>query len=176
MNTRTVITALVVALAVFAAGSLFGGSRTPDRVIERAPLGGMGGDVFNYLTVHGAFTQGGGVLSSSTPATATTFRAVDLLNYSTWEITPELSDLTYTFPASSTITFIPNPGDSRTWTIVNATTTAGIDVIFASGTGSAIKATGGGGLTLDEDSHGTIMLTRKVDSDIVISVSFPNAD
>ena len=122
-------------------------------------------------------TQGGSILSTSTISTAMVFIASDLLTYSTWEVTPNVADLTYTFPASSTLSaIIPSAGDSRTWTIVNATTTAAIDVIFAAGTGSAIKGVGGGSLTLDEDSHGTMTLTRKANSDIVITTYFPTAD
>ena len=123
------------------------------------------------------FTQGGSVLSTSTLATAITFIASDLLTYSTWEVTPNTADLTYTFPATSTLSaIVPTAGDSRSWTIVNATTTAGIDVIFAAGTGSTIKGAGGAALTIDEASHGIITLTRKADSDIVITTFFPTAD
>jgi len=134
------------------------------------------------LSVTGAttlkvLTQGGAVLATSTSATATTFALADLLTYSAWEVTPNVADLTYTFPASSTLsTIIPTAGDSRTWTIYNATTTATIDVIFAAGTGSEIKGAGGAALTIDEASFGTITLTRKANSDIIILTNFPTAD
>ncbi|MFA5772858.1 MAG: hypothetical protein WC974_09035 [Thermoplasmata archaeon] len=130
------------------------------------------------LSVTGAttlkvLTQGGSVLATTTSTTATTFALADLLTYSVWEVTPNVADLTYTFPASSTLsTLVPTAGDSRTWTIVNATTTAGIDVIFAAGTGSALK----GVTTVDEASHGTITLVRKANSDITILTNFPIAD
>lgn len=138
----------------------------------------IGGDLsVTGTSVVDEFTQGGSVLSTSTTATAITFTVADLLTYSTWEVTPNTADLTYTFPASSTLsTIVPNAGDSRTWTIVNATSTAGIDVIFAAGTGSAVKGAGGAALTIDEASHGLITLTRKANSDIVITTFFPAAD
>ena len=135
------------------------------------------------LSVTGAttlkvLTQGGAVLATSTSATATTFVLADLLTYSTWQVTPNVADLTYTFPASSTLsTLIPTAGDSRTWTIYNATTTAGIDVIFAAGSaGTEIKGAGGAALTIDEASFGTITLIRKANSDIIILTGFPTAD
>ena len=128
-------------------------------------------------TVLDELTQGGLVLATSSTGTATVFAAADLLTFSTWEVTPNTADLTYTFPASSTLSaIVPSAGDSRSWTIINATTTAAIDVIFAAGTGSAIKGAGAAALTIDEDSHGIITLTRKADSDIVITTFFPAAD
>ena len=133
-------------------------------------------------TIIDEFTQGGLILSTSTTATATVFRESDLLTFSGWDITVNLTDLTYTFPASSTLSaIVPSVGDSRTWTMRNATSTAGIDVIFAAATGSNIKAVGGGALTLDEDSFGEITLTRRANGhggvgDIDILVKFPDAD
>ena len=128
-------------------------------------------------TIVDEFTQGGTVLSTSTESTAMVFTASDLLTNSIWEVTPDTADLTYTFPASTTLSaIVPSAGDSRTWIIVNATSTAAIDVIFAAGTGSAIKGSCGGGLTLDEDSHGTLTVTRKANSDLVINTCFPTAD
>lgn len=134
------------------------------------------------LSVSGAttldeLTQGGSVLATSTTGTATILATSDLLTYSTWEVTPNTADLTYTFPASSTMaTLVPSAGDFREWTIINATSTAAIDVIFAAGTGSAIKGSCGGGLTLDEASHGTLRIARKANSDLVINTCFPTAD
>ena len=128
-------------------------------------------------TILDELTQGGSVLATSTTATAITFIASDLLTYSTWEVTPNTASLTYTFPASSTLSaLVPTAGDSRTWQIYNATTTSGIDVIFAAGTGSEIKGAGGGSLTIDEASFGSFTLTRKANSDITIITNFPTAD
>ncbi len=139
-------------------------------------------DVIGALTVGGTtvvdeFTQGGLILATSTDATATVLRAADLLTYSGWKVTVNLTDLTYTFPASSTLSaLVPTAGDSRTWMIHNATTTTAIDVIFAAGTGSEIKGAGGAALTIDESSFGTITLFRKANSDLLILTNFPTAD
>ena len=141
--------------------------------LTSASLTTTGAVSFTGTVITDEFTQGGSVLSTSTSATATTLDVSDLLTYSVWEVTPNVADLTYTFPAvASLATLVPTAGDSRTWTIINATTTAGIDVIFAAGSGSAIK----GVLLLDEASQGTIQLTRKANGDIVILTNFPIAD
>lgn len=128
-------------------------------------------------TVVDEFTQGGSILATSTDGTAHTISAADLLTYSGWSVTVELTDLTYTFPAVAELsTIVPTAGDSRTWFIENATSTSGIDVIFAGGSGTDIKSSGAGALTLDEESHGTFTLYRKADGDIMILTNFPNAD
>jgi hypothetical protein len=124
----------------------------------------------------GLFTQGGGVLSTSTVSTAMIPTAATF-NYGLIQITPNTADLTYTFPATSTMSaMIPNAGDSRTVMVYNATTTAGIDVIFAAGTGMEIKGTGSTPLTIDEASMGTLTFVRKANSDILVLVNAAVAD
>ena len=188
----------IVALVFVAFGGLFGGTAVetvvdalgssevttisnPHVFSNTVRLSG-GTTISGASTITGAidasvFTQGGAVLATSTSGTASSFSAADLLTYSVWEVTPNNADLTYTFPASSTLsTLVPTAGDSRTWVIVNATSTAGIDVIFAAGTGSAVKGVGGAALTIDEASHGFLTLTRKANSDLIITTAFPTAD
>jgi len=122
------------------------------------------------------FTSGGGVLSTSTESTAMVPTAATF-NYGLIQVTPEVADLTYTFPASSTMSaIVPNAGDVRTVVIYNATTTAGIDVIFAAGAGMEIKGTGSTPLTIDEASMGTLTFVRKANSDILVFVNPAVAD
>ena len=79
--------------------------------------------------------------STSTTATSYTLLASDIVDrsgaaYDTILMTPNTGDLTLTFPASSTLThFIPAVGDRAKQCWYNASTTAGIDIIFAAGTG-----------------------------------------
>ena len=76
------------------------------------------------------------VNSTSTIQTAQTLVATDIATYQSVILTPNTGDLTLTFPASSTLsTFIPTAGDRTEQCWYNATTTAGIDVTFAAGTG-----------------------------------------
>ena len=135
-----------------------------------------GSDFFNDVRSRGMFTQGGGVLSTSTDSTAMVPTAATF-DYGLIQVTPTVGDLTYTFPASSTLyAMIPSPGDSRTVMIYNASTTAGIDVIFAAGTGTEIKGIGSTPLTIDEASMGTLKFVRKANSDIIIFMTAAVAD
>lgn len=131
---------------------------------------------FSSTVATGLLTTGGDVLSTSTVSTAMIPTAATF-NYGLIQITPNTADLTYTFPASSTLSaMIPNAGNSRTVMIYNATTTAGIDVIFAAGTGMEIKGTGSTPLTIDEASMGTLTFVRKANSDILVLVNPAVAD
>jgi hypothetical protein len=123
------------------------------------------------------FTQGGGVLSTSTVSTAMVPTAATF-NYGLIEVTPLVADLTYTFPASSTMSaMIPNAGDMRVVTVYNATTTAGIDVIFAAGTGMEIKTVGtASAINVDEASFATLTFVRKANSDILVLMATPLDD
>ena len=74
--------------------------------------------------------------STSTTATSYTMVVGDVLNYDTVLITPNTGDLTMTFFASSSAsTLVPTAGDMQETCFINATTTAGIDITFATGTG-----------------------------------------
>lgn len=78
--------------------------------------------------------------STSTTATTQTLEVGDVLNYDTVSIVPNTGDLTLTFFASSTAsTLVPTAGDMQETCIQNATTTAGIDITFAAGTGIDLK-------------------------------------
>lgn len=159
---------------------IVGGTTTVTGAIA-GPITATTGTFSSTLGVTGAvstglFTQGGGVLSTSTVSTAMV-PTVATFNYGLIQITPNTADLTYTFPASSTMSaMIPNAGDSRTVMIYNATTTAGIDVIFAAGAGMEIKGTGSTPLTIDEASMGTLTFVRKSNTDILVFVNAAVAD
>lgn len=134
-------------------------------------------DFDSTANVDGLFTSGGSVLSTSTASTAMVPTAATF-NYGLIEITPNTADLTYTFPASSTLSaMIPDAGDSRIVYVYNATTTAGIDVIFAAGAGMEIKAVGTAtSLSLDEASIASLTFIRKANSDILVLMATPLHD
>lgn len=74
--------------------------------------------------------------STSTSATAYTLVAGDINAFDAVVITPNVGNLTLTFPASSTVsTFLPAVGDHQHTCFVNGTTTANTQLIFAGGTG-----------------------------------------
>lgn len=74
--------------------------------------------------------------STSTVSTAQTLVLADFLNYDTIILTPNKAAVTLTIPASSTIpTFLPVAGDMQETCILNATTTSGVNITLAGGTG-----------------------------------------
>jgi hypothetical protein len=165
----------VDSITVTGVSTLSGGVSCSGAITAGAGVSGTTG-TFTSSVATGLLTSGGGVLSTSTASTAFILKASDL-NYSLLQVTPNTDDLTYTFPASSTLSaMIPNAGDTRTITVYNATTTATIDVIFAAGTGMEIKSVGGAALTIDESSFGTLKFIRKANSDILVLTAFPTAD
>lgn len=114
-----------------------------------------GTDFYNPLSFLGGVTDGYS-RSTTTTGTAVTLSASDLVNrdggaYGVVVVSPNIGDTTITFPASSTLKhFLPKVGSSARQCWVNATTSAGIDLIFAEGTGvilqKATSTAGGIGL------------------------------
>ena len=79
---------------------------------------------------------GGGALATTTTATAVTLREYDLTQYSIISVEPQTAALTYTLPATTTLTtLLKNQGDTQKWIFHNATTTAAISLTVAKGTG-----------------------------------------
>ena len=79
------------------------------------------------------------VQSTSTVSTSMTLAASDVMNYNSVIATPNVNSLTYTLPASSTLsTFIPNAGNWTQQCWENATSTAGKTLTFAAGTGETL--------------------------------------
>src|SRR3990167_9812258 len=99
----------------------------------------------------------GGIIYGNNRATTTpasmTLAAADLLYYDSVAMYPDVGDVTITFPASSTLkALVPKAGQIARQCWYNATTTSGIDITFASGTGVDLEiastTTGGGAITL----------------------------
>lgn len=89
------------------------------------------------LTTLGTFTEGGGVRATSTDDTSATLLATDFDVENIINFTPNVTGITLTSPASSTLTsFIGTAGQSRRVLLCNATTTAGEYFTFAAGTGN----------------------------------------
>ena len=134
--------------------------------------------VSGIATSSGKHIFDGGVIrsynnSTTTTATSQTLAAADIapsgIPYDTVFITPNTGDLTLTFPASSTLSaFIPTAGDMAEQCWYNASTTAGIDITFAAGTGVDLEvasSTSGGlqspVLTMLADSGTCFTYVRK---------------
>lgn len=96
-------------------------------------------------------------------------RAAQIENATLIDYTLNLADGTLTLPASSTISYMRNAGDSKVFYVRNATTTATMDITFAAGTGINMKrASSTSTLRGDADGGNTarITLIRQADSDI----------
>jgi hypothetical protein len=107
--------------------------------------------------------------STSTTATTQTLVAADILNYTSVIMTPNVADVTFTFPASSTLSaLVPAAGDRFSQCWYNASTTSGIDMIFAAGTGIDLKVAtstvnygGAMDLTIGPEDVGCLEYIRK---------------
>ncbi len=98
-----------------------------------------GSNTFGTTTAERVIT-GGTVFSSSTLAAVGTLTEAQLLYYGSIVYTPNVSDVTLTLPASSTLTtFIPNAGDQAEIYFRNSTSTAGIDITFGGGVGTILE-------------------------------------
>lgn len=74
--------------------------------------------------------------ATSTSGTAVTLRESDLLGYNGMVFTSNVADVTITLPLESTLdNLLPNTGDWVDFPLINATTTAGIDLTLAANTG-----------------------------------------
>lgn len=92
-------------------------------------------------TVLGTLTQGGGIATVATTSTSYTLLASQFDTENVLDVTPGGASLTLTLPATSTLTsFVPTAGQTRSVFIRNATTTAGINITVASGTGTVLRS------------------------------------
>lgn len=118
------------------------------------------------------FQQGffsGGRVASSTSGVTDRLLASQVENATVIDYTLNVADGTLTLPASSTISYMRNAGDTKVFYVRNATTTATMDITFAAGTGINMKrASSTSILRGDADGGNTarITLIRQADSDI----------
>ncbi len=139
-----VVISLVAVLAIGGIIKAYSGN-APEIVIEGnyieaqstadETLGAAAGPNF-YQPIR--FVQGltDSIWATSTVSTAEILTEADLEKYNIWEITPNTGSLTYTLPATSTLsTLLKNTGDSQTWILQNATTTTATTLTLAAGTG-----------------------------------------
>lgn len=175
----------LLAGALLASAGFWVSSPAPEvKVVERTvvekPAGALAGpDVFSRLNVQGHFTQGcGNTATTSTAASYTLLRA-ELADACMITWLPNVNT-TLTFPATSTITdLVPNVGDSRTFRLYNASTTAASSITLAAGTGIDLQFSEGtgGDLVLNGLDWGVLTFVRQADTDVtVIWDEFTEAD
>jgi hypothetical protein len=124
-------------------------------------------EVYTYLRVHGPFSQGGQIQASSTTATAGTLTATEMQQYAIFEYTANTGNTTLTLPATSTINnIITEPGESRTWWIHNATSTAATTLTIAAGTGIDLIGYTTNDDVIDGTEYSELTCWRQADSDL----------
>jgi hypothetical protein len=127
---------LVLSVAVVIATGLGGYFYGKSQVV----LGSSNPTVLTYQEFEGG-VKFGNVLSTTTPASMT-LGVADLYGYDTVIVRPTgaASAKTLTFFASSTAShWLPIAGDTQRTCILNATTTSGVTLVFAAGTGIDIQ-------------------------------------
>lgn len=119
-----------------------------------------------------AVTPYSGVVNATSTPTGSTLITSDIDDENVVAYTLTQSSGTLTFPASSSFPGIPNPGDTRTIWVRNASTSASVAVTIAGGTGSQLKlaASSTAQVLGDTDGNNTARIdaVRKSNSDIVL--------
>lgn len=138
-----VVTALVALVAGAVGGATLSKPIVIDKVVrqvvEQSFGATPGGDFTQQVNLMGGTIQSH-FTAASTSNASLTLGAADMapngIPYDTVIHEPIVGDVTITFPASSTlVNMVPRVGDKARQCWVNGTTTAGIDITFAAGTG-----------------------------------------
>lgn len=142
-----------------------GGSTQQFLVDGSGNISATGSNTLNTLT------QGGGITTTATTSTTYTAAAADFATANEVDITPNGASLTYTLPASSTLSsFIPTAGQTRTVFFRNATTTANVNITIAGGTGTFLRTSATSSPIIVGNtagsSYGKIDFIRKSNTDI----------
>ena len=143
MNKTNLITigALVFAVIALSVGLLV---RAPVVNVQieptSVPMGGAAGTEHYFLeTFHSGLIVGGEIRATSTNDTTATFLASDFDVEKIVNFTPNITGITATLPASSTMPwFLPIAGQHKEILLCNATTTAGISFTLAAGAGTTL--------------------------------------
>lgn len=119
----------------------------------------------------GRFTQGGGIVDASDTDATIALTQAQLLAGNLYEQPLTIGAATITTPATSTLTtFIPTAGDSASYLIHNATTTAGITLTVAAGTGTNLFTMGTTSVIITPNKVGRLIFTREADTDVSLEL------
>ena len=125
-----------------------------------------GSGLFPTLMTLNAGTLHSYTNSTTTTATAQTLIVSDVQGYDTVILTPNVGSDTVTLFASTTAsTWLPTAGDSQRTCFINGTTTPGINLTLAGGTGTPLlvassSATALGSLVIGPQKKGCLDFTR----------------
>lgn len=112
-------------------------------VVEEVEALGVAAGTDHYVAERFWAGFGGAVLATTTISTSETITEGLLEKYSVFEITPLTNALTWTLPATTTLTtLLKNAGDTRTWLFHNATTTTSALATFTLAKGNGWELVG----------------------------------
>lgn len=115
-------------------------------------------DVFFHETVQ---TGGGKYSTTSNAATSETLTEADMLSNNYLYLMSNVGAFTWTLPATSTLTsMLQNVGDTREWLINNATSSSGITLTIAAGSGIDLIAVTNANDVIDEAEKAELKCTR----------------
>lgn len=166
--------ALVAVLAIYGVVKFFPHSKSAGVALYQSPITSFPNGV---QVGGGSYNQGfvqSGINSTSTVATAYTLVGADLIGYSEIHVSPNLGSLPLQLPATTTLpaTFLPNAGDMEQFVFYNATSTTGVFLSLAPGTGSLLEiasSTGATAATSSTSPSRAMLVTvfRKVNTDLI---------
>lgn len=166
MNTKIYIVALVAILVIAIGGYSYPGVQTKVReVVKEVKVGANAGpSFFNPLDFRGGVTYGS--TNSTTTVASMTLRVADIKDFDTVIVRPTgaAAAKTLTLFASSTAShWLPKAGDRQVTCFLNATTTAGVNLVFAAGTGIDLQTASSTitDLTLSPDNTACFTFARK---------------
>jgi hypothetical protein len=145
--------------------------------VVRPDLGATSGTTHTFPETFTGGISFGAALATSTSGSGTTLKESELNKYSMIAMTSNVSAFTYTLPATSTLsTLLKNPGDSRTWTFINATTTVATTLTVAKGTGWNLTGVDANtdviaGAAWGSQVNMTLNCTRQLDKDILCRIT-----
>lgn len=163
------ILSAVVALIV-AVGAVF--AITPEATNGPSVGGIASPDVYSYMNVKGAFSQGGG-LTTVTPTGATvTITPAQMRdsNVITFTASTTMPALTATLPASSTFPIGAEAGSYRDWVIENPFTGSATTTTIAAGTGIDLQEPDGQNVVIGINNYAFLTCFREVSTNIVCNV------
>lgn len=164
---KIILPIAIVAILLVAIGGWF----APAAIQES--LGAIAGpDIFSYVNVHGAFTQGGGVKTITPTSDAVTITAADMRdsNVITFAASTTQGALTATLPATTTFPLSDNAGSYRTWVIENPFLAAATTTTIAAGTGIDLQEPDGQNVVIGINNYAWLTCFRELSTDIVCKV------
>jgi len=129
-------------------------------------------DVYSYMNVKGAFSQGGGVTTVTPTSAAVTLTSTQLRdsNVITFAASSTQPALTATLPASSTFPIGAEAGSYRDWVIENPFTGAATTTTIAAGTGIDLQEPDGQNVVIGSTNFAWLTCFREVNTNIVCKV------